>query len=160
MIERTKLGTFVKGKSSWNKGIKHTEEHKTKLKENHIGFAGKKHSERSRRKLSESRIGNKSYCWKGGITPDNMRVRNSIDYRLWREAVFARDSWTCQKSNQCMDDLVAHHMQSFSQAPELRFAIDNGITLSKKSHIEFHKKYGRTNNTKEQMIEFINERNL
>ena len=32
---------------------------------------------------------------------------------------------------------------------------DNGITLSKKAHKEFHAKYGKTNNTKEQLQEFL-----
>jgi len=36
-----------------------------------------------------------------------------------------------------------------------RFAIDNGITLSKKSHKEFHDKYGQENNTREQLIQFL-----
>jgi len=41
--------------------------------------------------------GNKSPHWKGEncITPENLRIRNSIEYRLWREAVFARDGFTC-----------------------------------------------------------------
>lgn len=33
--------------------------------------------------------------------------------------------------------------------------LDNGITLSKKAHKEFHKIYGRKNNTKEQLEEFL-----
>lgn len=32
----------------------------------------------------------------------------------------------------------------------------NGITLSKKAHKEFHHIYGTKNNTKEQLIEFLN----
>jgi len=31
----------------------------------------------------------------------------------------------------------------------------NGITLSKKAHNEFHKKYGKRNNTPEQLNEFL-----
>jgi len=38
----------------------------------------------------------------------------------------------------------------------LRFAIDNGITLSEQSHKEFHKIYGKENNTKKQLKEFLN----
>jgi len=51
--------------------------------------------------------------------------------------------------------LRAHHINNFAEFSELRFAIDNGITLSEKAHIEFHKKYGFKNNTKEQLYEFI-----
>ena len=51
--------------------------------------------------------------------------------------------------------LQAHHILSFAKFPELRFVVDNGITLSKKMHKEFHNKYGRRNNTKEQIEEFI-----
>ena len=32
---------------------------------------------------------------------------------------------------------------------------DNGITLSEKTHKEFHKKYCKKNNTREQLDEFI-----
>jgi len=37
-----------------------------------------------------------------------------------------------------------------------RTSIDNGITLSKEVHKEFHKRYGIKNNTREQLEEFIN----
>ena len=87
--------------------------------------------------------------------PELSKIRLSIEYRLWREAVFARDNWTCQKYEIKGCVLHAHHIQNFIQFPELRFAIDNGITLSKKAHKEFHKKYGNQNNTKEQIIEFL-----
>ena len=79
----------------------------------------------------------------------------SIDFRLWREAVFARDNWICQKYGLRGGKLHPHHIQNFAQYPELRFAIDNGITLSEKAHKEFHKKYGIKNNTKGQLEEFL-----
>lgn len=82
----------------------------------------------------EKMSGENNLKWRGGITPENVRIRTSIEYRLWREAVFARDNWTCQKCGQRGGNLFAHHIKSFSKFPETRFAIDNGDTLCIKCH--------------------------
>ena len=63
----------------------------------------------------------------------------------------------CQKYGTRGEKLHPHHILNFSDHPELRFAIDNGIILSEKAHKEFHKKYGFNNNTKGQLIEFLME---
>jgi len=107
------------------------------------------------------RKGEKSGNWKGGITPENKRIRTGIEFRLWREAVFARDNWTCQKCGVKSGNgeavyLHSHHILNFADYPEVRFAIDNGITLCENCHRVFHKKYGRKNNIKEQLKEFLN----
>lgn len=121
---------------------------------------GTKLSAEQRRKnikiLNQYRLkGEKCHFWKGGITPENQKIRHSIEYRLWREAVFARDNWICQKCKKRGGKIDPHHIQNFAQFSELRFAIDNGITLCRNCHKEFHKKYGQRNNTKEQLIRFI-----
>jgi len=51
--------------------------------------------------------------------------------------------------------LAYHHVTLEADFPELRFVVDNGITLSAKAHKEFHKKYGKIKNTKEQLKEFL-----
>ncbi len=96
--------------------------------------------------------------WKGGINPINLTIRKSLEIRLWRKAVFERDNYTCQKYGIVGGKLVVHHILNFAEYPELRFAIDNGITLSKKAHNEFHKKYGKKNNTREQLTSFLHEK--
>ncbi len=83
--------------------------------------------------------GKDNFNWKGGISPENIRLRHSIEYRLWREAVFARDNWTCVRCHKRGHSLHAHHIKLFSKYPELRFAIDNGKTLCKKCHKLEHK---------------------
>ena len=126
-------------------------------------WLGKHHSQKSRKKMSIDRKnkphfnqrGEKHWNWKGGISPKSKIIRMSIEFRLWREAVFARDNWTCQKYKERGVKLHPHHIKNFSEYPELRFAIDNGITLSEKAHKEFHKKYGKKNNTIEQLNEFL-----
>ena len=138
------------------KGYRHSEETKIKVSKNHSHFwKGKKMSKEHRLKLSECHKGEKGSSWKGGINPINDTIRKSIEFRLWREAVFARDDFTCQKTKIKGFRINAHHIQNFSSFPELRFKIDNGITLSKKSHQEFHKIYGIKNNTQEQLKEFL-----
>lgn len=71
-------------------------------------------------------------------TPEKTRIRGSIEYRLWREAVFARDNWTCQKCSSRGGVIHAHHIKTFSDYPELRTSIENGITLCKKCHKIHH----------------------
>ena len=128
---------------------------------------GKKLSKKTKEKMSKIRKGKpilklrgrwlkeKNPNWKGGITPKNKKIRSDVHSSLWRGAVFARDNWTCQKCKERGGELNPHHILNFSQYLELRFAIDNGITFCKECHKSFHKKYGRQNNTKEQLKEFI-----
>ena len=129
-----------------------------------LGKKRKPLSDSTKLKISNKLIGiykgNKSSNWKGGISSENKIIRASVEYRLWRESVFSRDNWTCQKTKVKGGFLHPHHIKNFSQYPELRFAIDNGITFSKKAHDEFHKKYGRKNNTLEQVIEFLDNKNI
>lgn len=99
-----------------------------------------------------------SPIWKGGFTQENIKIRQSVNGRFWRKSVFQRDNFTCQKSGKKGGGLEAHHINNFADFPELRFAIDNGITFSIEVHKEFHKKYGFKNNTREQLEEFLNQK--
>ena len=124
-----------RGKPTWNKGLKTGLIPKTAFKkginlkkENHPMW-GKKHSLEHRRRIAESMMGKKSHLWKGGLTSENARLRNSLDYRIWREAVFARANWTCVLCFQVGGKLHADHIKPFSLYPELRLTIDNGRTL-------------------------------
>ncbi len=125
---------------------KMSESHKGKLVGNTNGFkkghtpwnkenGGYKLSEDTGKKMSLSRRGEKHWNWKGGITPENLRIRHSQEYILWRTAVFMRDDYTCVL---CGDDkggnLEADHIKPFAYYPELRFAIDNGRTLCRPCH--------------------------
>jgi len=116
---------------------------------------GKKRSKESRRRLSEAKKGKNNPFWKGGISQENGKIKRGIEFRLWREAIFARDNWTCQKCLKRGVKLHPHHIKDFSTYPELRFAIDNGITLCKECHWDFHKRYGKNKNNKKQLFEFL-----
>lgn len=77
--------------------------------------------------------GDKNRGWKGGVTPISKLIRESVEYKLWRKAVYERDNWTCIWCGS-KERIEADHIKSFAHYPELRFAIDNGRTLCRKCH--------------------------
>lgn len=78
--------------------------------------------------------------WKGGISQGNYSIRRSAKMKRWRISVFERDNYTCQYCKKIGGKLNAHHIKYFSLYPELRYDINNGITLCLGCHIDVHKK--------------------
>ena len=54
-------------------------------------------------------------------------------YYQWRKAVKERDNYTCQSCNS-KEDLHSHHIKKFVDYPELRYDINNGLTLCGNCH--------------------------
>ena len=102
--------------------------------------------------------GSKNGNWKGGITKDYQRVRNSLKYQEWRLEVYKKDNFTCQKCG-CNEggNLNAHHILSFKDWPEARIVVDNGMTLCKDCHKDYHGIYGYTNFPDGSLEEWVNE---
>lgn len=73
----------------------------------------------------------------------------------WRINVFKRDKHTCQICHHKGNKIVAHHLDGWNWCKDKRFEVENGVTLCKVCHINFHKKYGYGNNTKEQYEDFF-----
>lgn len=102
--------------------------------------------------------------WKGGITPELIAARTSTAYNNWREQVYAKDWYTCQCCGQSIGiDKEAHHFMSFALYPDLRFDVNNGITLCSDCHSAvkpggFHYVYGVNNNSPQQLEKYINNR--
>lgn len=126
----------------------HSEETKRKMSEKakgkkkseihckNISIAKKKNP--TRYWLGKKRLemtGQKSYFWKGGISKLKIykHYRNA-EYLNWRKSVFERDNYICQKcgNKSRKGNIVVihpHHIKSYTNYPELRYEIDNGITL-------------------------------
>lgn len=105
-----KVSSFRKGFTPWNKGKKFIE-------------------------IS----GERNVNWRGGVTKANHAIRSSVEYKIWRRAVFERDGYTCiwcgvRSSKGVKVVLHADHIKQFAYYPELRFAIDNGRTLCEECH--------------------------
>jgi hypothetical protein len=71
--------------------------------------------------------------------------RSVFEYVEWRNLVFERDNYICQKCGQRGGKLNAHHIKPFSKYPELIYDVSNGITLCLKCHKETDTFGGRAN---------------
>lgn len=96
----------------------------------------------TREKLRIANLGSKRYNWKGGITPERVRQRQSLLMKLAREACFKRDSYCCRACGTEGGRLNAHHIWPFQRFPEQRYTVSNLITLCKVCHDTFHKAAG------------------
>lgn len=142
-----------KGQTAWNKGKKTGIVPKSVFKKGCQSLMkGKKHSEETRNKISLSRRGKGgkkgelAWNWKGGTSRTiNKIIRQSTEYKLWREAVFKRDNYQCiWGGKEHGSKLHADHIKPFALYPELRFAIDNGRTLCIECHYKTDTYGGKT----------------
>lgn len=160
-VDRDKMGRFIKGHKKpkeWIEknrkdfigsgnpfyGKKHNEETKRIIREKRAlqdmsWRLGKfKHSLEAIRKISTNRrgkaAGENCRFWKGGITPENKRIRHSPEYRDWRIAVMKRDDYTCQTCLVRGGELNVDHIKPFSLFKENRFDLGNGRVLCVSCH--------------------------
>lgn len=112
---RLKMSLSRQGRETWNKGIPLSPKH--------------------RQSVSASLRGEKHWNWKGGVSSENKAARQYFEYKQWRESIFKRDGFKCKISNaDCVHEIHAHHILRFSEYPELRYDVSNGITLCKNHH--------------------------
>ena len=64
----------------------------------------------------------------------NREMRSCADYKIWRKAVLERDKYKCKLCNQIDVRLHANHIKKFADYLDLRFKVDNGITLCVPCH--------------------------
>lgn len=148
----------MKNDTKFKKGHKHSPEtiekiRQSKLKNPNRYWLGKKRSKETNEKISvklqgrklsyETRIkmsfaqsGEKHSQWiKDRTKLSKKQERNDVAYKEWRKQVWARDKWKCRISDQnCSGRIEAHHILGWTKYPELRYEINNGITLCHAHH--------------------------
>lgn len=75
-------------------------------------------------------------AWKGGISERKQdNERNDSAYQAWVLAVKKRDNNTCRINNEnCSGYCIVHHILPWRDYLELRYEINNGITLCQFHH--------------------------
>lgn len=153
---RNEKGQFIRGHKTWNKGKKWPEMSRMKQGNKNPMF-GKRYSDQEKKLISQRMKGRLPKNFKemqakgwlalkgrtGELSPkyikDRTKLKRSGDankdrrssvYVTWRAVVWKRDNWRCKIANKdCKGRLEAHHILSYTNYPELRYDINNGITL-------------------------------
>ena len=103
------------------------------------------HTSERNMKISISKIGKKRPDMSGENHPlwikdrtlvkTTDREHNDPRYKQWKKEVHTRDRSRCRIANEdCSGRLEAHHILPWSQSPELRYEMNNGITLCRYHH--------------------------
>jgi len=129
------LTEFKKGLIPWIKGKHHTEETRNKIV---LAIRGKSHiwSEKGKNSFRNKMFGENNWKWiKDRSKLAKHQERNDVTYREWRMNVWLRDSFKCRINNfDCNGKIQAHHILGWKLYPELRYDINNGITLCQAHH--------------------------
>lgn len=80
--------------------------------------------------------------------------KDDYGYVRWASEVKRRDHYTCVICGRKGVALNSHHLNAWAQFPDERYDVDNGVSLCTFHHEDFHGKYGKGKNTKEQFEEY------
>ena len=122
------------------RGYHHTKDAKIKISEAHLGryFGGRRvwnDEERAEAKLKMSGSNNPRWITNRNEIKIGERSLNDPLQKQWRMSVKNRDGWKCKISNDtCFGRLEAHHILPWRDFPELRYDVNNGITLCQHHH--------------------------
>lgn len=100
--------------------------------------------------------GEESHNWNHNLTQEERQTKRLYEeYKQWVKNVYERDEYMCQKCNSVGDQLHAHHIYSYSKYKDKRVDVNNGITLCKCCHIDFHREYGFSRFTPEDFYNYM-----
>lgn len=91
-----------------------------------------------------------------GRSPSQKNRHTGTEYVLWRKAIFSKDNYTCVWCG-FRGYLEAHHIKSWKNYPNLRFNIQNGITLCEACHLIANKKQKVYENKNKEEIMGVSE---
>ena len=108
--------------------------------------------------VSKRNVGQKHYNYNPNLTnKEREDKRDTSQNYKWRLSVYKRDNFKCKKCGVHNNELRAHHIKNYATNKNIRYDLDNGVTLCDKCHKQFHKIYGSKNNNLEQLKNFLRE---
>lgn len=115
-----------------------TEEHKKKIAETLKGRKNPEHSERMKKRIAEvgfhlTPFKKGHVSWNKGKKTRKSTKRGSLIQREWSLKIKDRDGNKCTKCG-TQNGLHAHHIIPWKEKEELRFDVNNGITLCRSCH--------------------------
>lgn len=72
--------------------------------------------------------------WAGFAKDKWDRIRLSEEWANWRQAIFARDNFSCVECGTRKGPFDPHHILRKSDRPDLLFDVNNGVTLCRPCH--------------------------
>jgi len=118
---------------------------------------------------SKNILGDKHPSWRGGRKRLSEAIRNLIEGKAWTRGVFERDGFKCTNCYN-VGNIHAHHIigvyqlmtdydiKSTEEAKQCKalYDLNNGVTLCRDCHEEFHSIYTKHKFTEENYYEWIN----
>lgn len=97
-----------------------------------LALTGRVVTDETRAKISLSKRGALHPKWRGGVTPRNKAIRNTLSG--WARRVKMRDEYRCVQCGSA-ERLEADHIEPIALRPDLMFDLANGRTLCFKCHV-------------------------
>lgn len=135
---------------------KYRDKNRTKIQTQHKEYRDTNRGDEPRKLLSVEELKERHYRrqqkyqqnrlekW-GSVNDPTQKWRYTQKYVDWRYAVYERDNYICQSCKRKVCPPHAHHIKDAIGYPELRFDVDNGITLCESCHHQTHRTH-RTRN--------------
>lgn len=117
---------------------------------------------------SENLTGNNAFNWRGGNGTLLNNVRKLTASSDWTKSILLRDEFKCQSCGRGSNKLNVHHLAPFrsivrrnnitssteAQLCDELWNLDNGVTMCKTCHRQFHNTYGIYKFTPEDFLKF------
>lgn len=141
---RKKMSDLKKGKPSWNTGLGDITKNCLNCKKEFVSKFSIKRKFCSQKCSKGFLTGEKHYRWidnRENVVGRHKRDTHDPCVKQWRKKIFERDLYKCKlKNKECCGNIQAHHILRWSDFPDLRYEVSNGITLCRYHHPRTRKK--------------------